>query len=53
MGVPLDKKQPPNYGAHDILKILLNPRIDFERITIVRSTQVTNHDLNDCAMCSR
>jgi len=35
MGVPLDKKPPPNYGAHDILKILLNPRIDFERITIV------------------
>ena len=47
MGEPLDEKPPPKYGAHDIL---LNPRIDFERVTIVRPAQVTNHDLNvQCA----
>jgi len=51
MGEPLDEKPPPKYGAHDIL---LNwPRIEFERVTIVRPTQATNHDLSDCAMCSK
>ena len=45
MGAPVYKKPLPKYRAHDILKILLNPQIDLERITTVRPTQVTNHSL--------
>ena len=44
------EKPLPKYGAHDVLKILLNPQID---LAIVRPTQVTNHDLNDSTICLR
>jgi len=49
MEVPVYEKLPPKYRAHDILKILLSPRIYLERIAKLP----TMHGLNDCAICLR
>ena len=53
MEVPVYEKLPPKYRAHDILQILLSPQIELERIATVKPIQVTNHGLNDCAICLR
>ncbi len=40
-GVPIYERPPPKYGAHQIMKILLNPKIDESRIATARPVQVS------------